>query len=111
MVWLGSASHVTVPPLLTLMYLYWITWPGVSCTETAHSGFDDVYWVALRATASLVSQLPRVSMFPVILIVSPYTVVSSSWNVTRTDVGVAEVDVLVVVVVVAVVVALVVVVL
>lgn len=92
MVWLGSASHVTDPLLPTLMNLYSTTVPGASFTETAHSGFEEVYELALSATASSVSQLPRASMSPTILIVSPYVVATSSSNVTKTDVAVAQDD-------------------
>lgn len=70
-VWLGSASQVTSPSDATLMYLYWIVWPAARLTVTDHSGFDDVYWLALSATALDVSQLPKAATLPTILIVSP----------------------------------------
>lgn len=71
MVWFGSASQVTVPSAATLTYLYTTTCPAVRGIVTDHKGLVDVYWLALRAMASLVSQLPRASISPLILMVSP----------------------------------------
>ncbi|KAL2293216.1 hypothetical protein FJTKL_05181 [Diaporthe vaccinii] len=57
---------------------------------TDHSGFDEVYWLALSSTALLVSQLPRAALLPTILMVSPYVVVTSSSNVTRTEEAIVQ---------------------
>jgi hypothetical protein len=81
---LGSDSQVTVPSASRTKYLYAMTVPAASLMVTLHSGLADVYPVAAKATPSLVSQLPRAAMFPVILTVSPKVVVFSSLNVTAT---------------------------
>lgn len=63
-VWFGSASHVTVPALSTLMNLYCTTVLGARLTVPAHRGLFDVYPDAPRATAEAVFQLPRAATFP-----------------------------------------------
>jgi len=70
-VWLGSASHVTVPLLLTCMYLYSITVPAAKVTVPAQSGFEEVYWLAESATALLLDQSPSAETSPEILTVVP----------------------------------------
>jgi len=89
-VWLGSASHVTLPELLTLMNLYCTPVPGARETVPDQSGLLDVYCDAPNATASAVFQLPRAVMFPESLTVSPYEVDTSSLKVMATAVAVQE---------------------
>lgn len=71
--WFGSASHVTVPELLTLMNLSWIAVPGARLTVPYHSGSLWVYYDALMATALLGLQLPSAVTLPVL-----FCLVSSS---------------------------------
>jgi len=70
-VWFGSASHVTVPLLLTWMYLYSITVPAAKVKVPAQSGFEEVYWLAESATALLDDQSPSAETSPEILTVVP----------------------------------------
>ena len=81
------------------MYLYSMTWPAGSVTVPFHRGLLEVYSDASRATALLVSQFPRAPVLPTILIVWPYFVVTSSLNVTATDVAAWHEEVVVAVVV------------
>jgi hypothetical protein len=66
------------------MYLYWMTLPAAKLIVPDHRGFEEVYCDAESATAFEVAQFPRAATFPEILIVWPYTVVTSSSKVTAT---------------------------
>lgn len=74
-----------------------MTVPAAKLTVPAHSGFELVYPLALRATADAVSQDPSAATEPEISIVCPTTVVTSSSKVTATEVAAVQEDVVVVV--------------
>lgn len=65
-VWFGSASHVTVPELPTLMNLYSTAAPGVRVTVQSQTGLSCVYRDALSGTALFGFQLPRAGTLPVL---------------------------------------------
>jgi hypothetical protein len=54
----GSLSHTVLPSDSFLKNLYWNEVPTGTVTVAYHSGFDEVYLLADRAIAELVSQLP-----------------------------------------------------
>jgi hypothetical protein len=60
----GSLSQVTDPLLETRMNLYWKVVPAGRVTVTYQRLLLEVYLLALRATALLVSQLPSWEMDP-----------------------------------------------
>lgn len=87
---LGSDSHVTAPFEATLMNLYVNVVPAGRFTETLHRGLLVVYPLAESAIALAVFQLPSCEMDPTILMVWPYTVVTTSLKVTATVAAIAQ---------------------
>ena len=69
------------------MYLYCTTKPGAKFNVTYHNGFEVVYFDAESVTALVPAQLPSCALFPTILIVCPFVVVTTSLKVTATEVG------------------------